>query len=590
MKISKFFSLLFILLTFYGFSSAAEIRLLEITLEEKNRLIISFSEELIKEKLDYTYFEIKDPSRLIISFPKEKIYAEKKEYEFNRGIVKKVRTELVEGATARLDYLVIELDRSSFFRIHQEKNSLVINFESFFKERETPNYQEEEFPSTTAVSVDWCIKTALENSATLKIAEEEIKLARLKLFENARNLYPSLAARYEHTIGDAVSTLGVPSFTNIFYGLELAQPVYQGGGLYSAWKQAKTNLDLANKNYEKIKQDLIYEVNKAYYNLVKYKKNLGEQENLRGKADDFLSLAKRQLELGLITRLDFLNVETQFQGLQYQILSTQKDLALANINLNQTIGINYDLPLAVDAELVFKEVNIIWELVKQLAPENRPDLQASYLSLQVNKYSQDIARGLGKPRLDLTGFYGRSGGAFKNEVLKLKPDWNVGLKLSKVWGGGNTLSSSFFKEKTSPKLGQTTRTSSTTGIARISLLDNTKVYSDLQEAVINYDKAQNKYKELKENILSEGREAYYNYEKSLLQIQSNTKEIELASEEIKITETKFKLATAQVSDVFSTYTKLTNAKNSYTESLVFYYISIASLNKAVGIVDKWVIQ
>ncbi|MFH1259365.1 MAG: TolC family protein [Elusimicrobiota bacterium] len=590
------FIILLIFLNFFSPLRGEEIKLLDILMEQKNQLTFVFPESFNWEKLEYNCFEIKDPPRLIIYFPKNRIYSGKKEYEFNRGVVKKIRSEYQDGTEKRLDYLVIELNASSFYRIRQEKNLLFIIFESVF--RGTANKQskengEEEFsvyPASVPVNVDWCIKTAIENSQTLSIAEEEIRLAKIRILESGRNLYPSLAARYEYTHGEAVKDLGVPTFKNELYGLELAQPLYQGGGLYSSWRQAKLNLDVASQNYEKAKQELIYEVKKNYYNFVKFQRNLQEQQLLKVKADNFLALSKRQLELGLITRLDHLNVETQAQGVEYQILSTQKDLSLAAINLNQTLEISYNIPLTINAELIFKEIDAGWEECKQLAQDNRPDLRVSYLNLQVSEYARKISRGLIKPRIDLTGFYGRSGGAYKNENFKMGEDWNVGLKLTKIFGGGNTLSTSGFKEKTSPKLGQTSRTASATGMARLALFDNIRSYSDLEETTINYFKAENEYKELNRAVLTELREAFYNYEKSIFQIQSTKKEIELAKEEIKITEAKFKLSNAQVSDILSASNKLTNANNSYTEAIVYYYISIASLNKGVGITDKWKIK
>ncbi len=82
---------------------------------------------------------------------------------------------------------------------------------------------------------------------------------------------------------------------------------------------------------------------------------------------------------------------------------------------------------------------------------------------------------------------------------------------------------------------------------------------------------------------SEVREAYFNYEKSLIQIESTSKEIEFRNEQERIAREKGKLNLASNSEVLGAKINLTSAHTSRNEALAYYHIALASLNRAIGI-------
>ncbi|MBA7465967.1 hypothetical protein ES707_01139 [subsurface metagenome] len=552
------------------------------------------------EPVDYTCFNLESPPRLIINFVDDNVYSRKNErIVVNKGVVEEIRCRYKqkgEEVTSRLDYLVLQLNQPSSFHVKREKNSIIIDLKpvlSYTRVRKvaakSPNSIKRKEKRIGAL--EDCLRIAIDNSKTLKIAEEEVRLAELKVREATRGLFPSVAAKVDRTDGTikALDERGFPDpegvdagFRETEFGLQIGQSLYQGGKFKSTLTQAKVKLEMAEKKYEKTEQDLIFDVKKAYYNLVSSQANVYEQEKLLRQAESILEEAKKKHRLKLVTKEELLNVQSQHNQVRYQKISEEKDCSLALLTLKQLLNLDEPVSVEVDTELDFQDLGISLENCLEVAGEHNLNLAISKLSMKFAEMGKKIARSDQKFKIDLTGFYGRGGGAYKTEELKLSHSWYAGIKVSKTLGG-STISSGYTSDQTNPKLGQTSRTESNTGSVTLSLFDNLKNLSQEKEADIEYEKAVNEVKKTEKKMESEVKESYFNYEKSLIQIEAISKEIEFRKEQEKIAREKGKLNLVRNSEVLAVEINLTSARTSYNEALAYYHVALASLNKAIGI-------
>ncbi|MDH5173726.1 MAG: TolC family protein, partial [Elusimicrobiota bacterium] len=381
----------------------------------------------------------------------------------------------------------------------------------------------------------------------------------------------------------SLETGGVDAgFRETEFGLQIGQSLYQGGKFKSTLDQAKVKLEMAQKKYEKTEQDLIFDVKKAYYNLVNSQVNVNEQEKLLRQAESILAEAGKKHRLKLVTKEELLNVQSQHNQVRYQKISEEKDCSLALLTLTQLLNVDESVSVEVDTHLDFQDLGVSLEQSLQLAREHNLDLSISELSMKFTEQGKKIARSDQKFKIDLSGFYGRGGGAYKTEDLEISDSWYAGIKVSKSLGG-STISSGYTSDQTNPKLGQTSRTESNTGSVTLSLFDNLKNLSEEKEADIEYEKAVIEVKKTEEKMESEVKEAYFNYEKALIQIEATSKEIEFRNEQERIAREKGKLNLARNSEVLGAKINLTSAHTSHNEALAYYHIALASLNKAIGI-------
>jgi len=575
-----------------GAWGAKIVQLKEIRVEEvagKTRVVL-----VNTGPVDYTCFTLDSLPRLIINFVDDNVfYSRKKErIVVNKGLVEEIRCSYKGKGedTPYLDYLVLQLSQPSSFQAKRKKNSIIVDLKPIISEARV---RKVEAKSPISVkrgkkrieTLEDCLRIAIINSNTVEIAKEEVRLAELKVREAARGLYPSAVAKLDRTDGKikSLEPEGVDAgFRETEFGIQIGQSLYQGGKFKATLGQAKVKLEMAEKKYEKKKQDLIFDVKKAYYNLVSSQANLHEQEKLLREAESILEEAKKKHRLNLVTKEELLNVQSQHNQVRYQKVSEEKDCSLALLTLRQLLNLDEHVSVEVAIHLDFQELAIGLDHCLELAGKHNPDLVISKLSMKFAEFGKKIAGSDQRFKIDLTGFYGRGGGAYKTEKLEISDSWYAGIKVSKTLGG-STLSSGYTSDQTNPKLGQTTRTESNTGSVSLSLLDNFKNLSEEKEADIECEKAVNQAKEAEKKMESEVKEAYFNYEKSLIQLEAVSKEIEFRKEQGKIAREKGKLNLALNSEVLGTEINLTSARTSHNEALAYYHIALASLNKAMGI-------
>lgn len=432
------------------------------------------------------------------------------------------------------------------------------------------------------INVNEAIDLALENHLAAKIAQKEIDFQRLKIREANRALYPAASVNYLETTG---KTEGITQdFTDKEYKLKVEYPLYYGWRLRYAIMQASANLKASTANYDKVLQEMRGEVETAFYSYITNRINVKLHKDLLVDAEKIFDMSKKRFEAGLITNTEFLQSESQIKQINYQIISSENELAVSRLSLAQAMNVDEKdaaLDMNIDKELEPIDLNISIEQCLDLAYRMRPDLRSKEYSLEANDYERKVNASKNGLRVDLTGTYGRSGGAYETESLNLKEDWYFGLKVTKPLGG-NTVSTAYTEDQTSPKHGQTTLTSSASKSMELGLLDNIQYFSEVKQADISYDKAKDELQQVKDAIVKEVKEAYLNYKKALVQIKSNQNKIKYREEELKITKARAELNETALSDVVQGYMNLTDEKSFYAEAVGSLYQSLAKLNKATG--------
>lgn len=423
---------------------------------------------------------------------------------------------------------------------------------------------------------------ALSYSEPVAITEEEIKLSEMKLRENLRALFPNAKLKGTKTTGDV---LGI-DFIEQIYGIEAEYPIFQGGRLWNAYQQSKVNLNLSKARYDKVVYDLNYKVAEAYYSVITSVMNLKLQKELLKKAEAILNTAQRRHATGLSTDLELFNVKSQYNQVQFQLASAERDLALARFKLEQAMGLDVaqeDIELGeVETELKFEIIEIDLNKSLELAQDYHPDIIVNELLVEFNEYEERIARGKDKFKVDITGFLGASDSHFETEDEDLTRDWNIGIKISKPFRD-NTASYSFTKEETKRKVGITTRQSTVTHSGEFAILDAMGNASEMQEAEIKRHKAENELLETHRQVNLEVKEAYYNCQEAVIQVKNALEKIRFQKETVKTAKAQARLNEALQSQELEAEIKLADERSLYIKALSDYNFSLVRLNKAIGI-------
>jgi len=428
-----------------------------------------------------------------------------------------------------------------------------------------------------------CISVAMENHLPLDIAEKQLRLAKFRLFEAKRKLGPSITFKWEQS-GGIISS---KSYTGEKVSVEGKQPIFYGGELVFSVSQAKVNLEIVENDYERIRNDLILQVRKAYYSLDKSKKAFKVQKKLGVKTEKFYQIAKHSYEAEVISQLEFLKVASQYNQSNFQMMSAEEDLSVANLLLQQAMNLDTEVYIR-DLEHP-RVIELALNRCFDLAYLNRPEMKINQLSLEYFDYERKIMQARSNfPRVDLLGMYGNTREDFMERELLgrdprgLGPEFYVGTKISvPVWG--STVGYSLTNEDWQPVVSTTRGTRSTTHTTTLDLLNKLEDISAVKEADLEYMRSKEEMNKKKQEISLEVKENFFKYKKSILLMNVAKSKVEFQAKQVDVLDIRRELGEAQYSDVIEEMIKLAEEEFSYIQAVTDYYIAIASLNKAIGL-------
>ncbi|MCM8783207.1 MAG: TolC family protein [Candidatus Omnitrophica bacterium] len=569
-----------------------------IELKERNegiRLII-----LTDQPVEYSVYETDLPPRLIVDLIGTDIYAHSRVP--SHLVVDKSQLRAVnlrwygkppekEGERAKVDLIEFLLKKKVKYKVLKQNNRIIVDLDlpgfvptkeiTEEKEVKTPLVNlEPRFLEETEGWEKW-MDIALANYKPLHIAYEQVELAQIKVREARRMLFPITVIKAGRTRGD--TSVRDVSFTEQSFGIQMEQPISQGGELRYKLEQALVNMDIAQREYERIKADYMLEVKRAYYNLLIYIMNAKIYEDIFKEANDFLEMAKNHYEKKLITQLEFLNVQSLYSQIKYQLVAAQKDRTLAELTFKQVLNLDPTVTLELEGWLKFEKLNLHLERCKEIAFKKRPELSINELIVRFNELGQKAADSKEKLKVSLSGYLGTTGSAYDTEELKMKSDWFLGLKLSKAFGG-NTLNTSLVKEETVPRLSLSQeKTGSISASAEFNLLDGLSRLSEKKGASVEYLRAVNELWEVKKTVESEVVSSFNEYQKALYQLDNVWERIQFQKKRVDVTEARWKLNEAGISDVLEAKIALASEKAYYNNLLANYYGALSTLTKACGL-------
>jgi outer membrane protein TolC len=432
--------------------------------------------------------------------------------------------------------------------------------------------------------LDECIVIAMGNHLPLRIAEKQMKLAELRVLEAKRGMGPSVMGKWEETTGKVDGR----HYAGRKFSVEGKQPIFYGGELVFSVKQAKLNLEIVKNDYNRIKNDLILQVKKAYYSLDRSKKALRLQQELLAKTREYYEITKAGYSANILPQLEHLKVSAQYNQVNFQATSAEEDVQVARLILQQSMNLDEEFDIVEIKEPLIIDIDL--DYCYSLAYLNRPEIIIGQLSSEYFAYENKITRARAYwPRVDLLGSYGKANEQFAKQDRSLAdskrgmtPEFYVGTKVS--WPiFGNTLAYSYTKEKWAPVVRTTQGTEAASNALTFSLFDRLAELSGVQETELELLRSQESAQAKQQEIELEVKEIFFQYKKAITLLAVARSKIAFQTRQVEILKVRLSFGEAFNSDVIEEAIKLAEEKFSHISAITEYYIAIASLNRAVGI-------
>ena len=228
-------------------------------------------------------------------------------------------------AQARFDLAVSqEIAAQSDLEIKQRTLQQIIGK---FPERLTPLKPSIQLSPPKPNAMEQWVTSAEDNNFGVRIQQAALQIASREIERSRAGHYPSLNMVGSYGRNSAsISTIGTVSIgtdsISRSIGLQLAVPLYSGGGVNSLVRQAIANQDKARQDLENARRSAALAVRQAYLGVTNGMAQVRALEQALVSSQSALDSNKLGYEVGVRINIDVLNA-------QQQLYSTKRDLAKA---------------------------------------------------------------------------------------------------------------------------------------------------------------------------------------------------------------------------------------------------------------------
>ena len=338
----------------------------------------------------------------------------------------------------------------------------------------------------------------------------------------------------------------IDPYRQISGAITITQPIFSGGKLINEYKYAKLGVDYSSIQYDVNRQDLILNVNQAYYRLLLSQKLLQVANESIKALEGLRDQTRKFYQVGLVPKVDLLS--TQGQLAQAMIQRTQ---SLADIAQNQAL-LNYLLrnPQETPLEIVENPSN---QLNKYTLPEAYAIAAANRLEIRQAHIAVDQALALVKsakadllPNADVTV-----------TAVRYNDDWNI-------------MDPEGYNDWLLQGLGAWT-------------FDMFRRRSAVQEKRTTSSRAVVNGKLLVETIMNEVKQVYEDMKRSESDIKDTMDAVRFRRESFRISRLEYEQQVATYVEVLDAQRQLSLAQADYHLSMAAYKINQATLERKMGI-------
>ena len=275
-------------------------------------------------------------------------------------------------------------------------------------------------------SLSDCVNIALENKETLQSAQLDLKSAQVGKVGALSNILPSVSFS-----GGRNETSLYPNQTSWSAGITGAQNIFDGGGWWNRIAQANNNYKIAQQLERQITTNVIAEVHRAYFQLLKNKQLVEVAQQSLELADQQVELAQKKYDLGAANKTDLLQSEV-VRGMAKSALITQQALLYVTISeLRNAMGmIGDDSELRTSDEILpLQAVPGLVEAI-DILENNNPGILASEAQLTDARLIKKLTIASRLPSLTASMSYQGSNQELSGLTAAFKDDWTMSSSLN----------------------------------------------------------------------------------------------------------------------------------------------------------------
>ncbi|MFH1278695.1 MAG: TolC family protein [Candidatus Eisenbacteria bacterium] len=400
------------------------------------------------------------------------------------------------------------------------------------------------------LTVDRCVAVALEANPTLRSSRESFRATERGVLNAYSTFTPGVSGGYGASKTSRVildgRTLYSDEFTNHGVQLSLRQTLFSWSGIKGI-HQARNSREAGRAGYFADRQELIYQVRAASHNFLQTADLLEVSRENLGVGEEQLKLAEKMKEVGAGVTADVLKAAAQVESNRLDVITAEKNLAVARATLLAYLGLDVTLPLEVERPSEVTAPVPDFEECMRTAAENRPDLREMEYNLRATNDGVGSARGEYFPSVSGSFAY----------------DWN-----------NDELSGDLFRDD------------NRSWTARLSVnvpIFNVGTYARVRQWKANAYSAEYNLEATRQNVAFEIQESLLLIEEAQKRIEVATRNVAAAEEDLRVSQGKYKHGLVPILDLIEAQYSLAQARAAKVEAVYGHLTARVALANAMGV-------
>ncbi|HYR46602.1 MAG TPA: TolC family protein [Thermoanaerobaculia bacterium] len=271
----------------------------------------------------------------------------------------------------------------------------------------------ERFRRGATLALSEIVDLALRNSPVTRAAWFDAQTAAAEVGSKRSEYFPSLELDGNYTRQKTAALGGRSIFISTSYGpsLSLSWLLLDFGGRQADVEEAQRALFAADWTHNAAIQDLILQVENAYYQYLNAKALRAAQQSSVASAKESLSAAEARHRAGVATIADVLQAKTAFSQAELSLETVEGQIQTIRGALATALGVPANIPVEVGElpeNIRFEEVGQTVDQLIERAAADRPDLAAArFRVLEAESHVRSV-RAEGLPSLLASGTLGRT--------------------------------------------------------------------------------------------------------------------------------------------------------------------------------------
>ncbi len=401
---------------------------------------------------------------------------------------------------------------------------------------------------SAVMSLEECIETALSRHPDLAAGRADLVASEARSGQTRAGSYPSIGFSTGFT--ERSSTGTGSSEGSWSSAITLSQLVSDWGRTHASLKRSLLDVEGRTLELEAIRSDIVFEVTRSYFQLLKAGKDLEVAEETLALNDERLEQAEAFFRVGRVSRYDVTAAQVSRSNANLALIQARTSRKEAMTSLKVAMGFT-DAPdfgiagFEDDPGDLSQEDLPALERAIEFALGNRPDLLSYKVSLESAENSVTLARLDNAPQLHLSGSYGWGSSGFWGQDT-----WRTGITLSfPLYDGG------LQREKT-------------------------------REAKANLDGAQARLEAYRQRVVSDVTSAWLAASDSTETVAAAAEGFRMALENLEIASGRYQVGVGSPLEVSDATRNYTEAKAAWHSALYDGMIAWAALEKAMGVTGR----